>query len=160
MEQGIKTFDTKRQTCIHCNWSKDGIGYVVLQQYCQCSTASTPTCCPNGWQLTFAGSRFTTPTEKQYSPTEGEALAVAWGLNNAKIFVLGCQDLIIITDHKPLLSIVNNRDLGTITNPQILKLKKTLQYSFTILSWQMAEDCRCYLKKSNPKHLNHQYPLP
>ena len=65
VEQGIQTFDTKRQTCIQCNWSKDGTGYVVLQQYCQCSTASTPTCCPNGWQLTFAGSGFTTPTEKQ-----------------------------------------------------------------------------------------------
>ena len=105
VEQGIQTFDTKRQTCIKCDWSKDGIGYVVLQQYCQCGTASAPTCCPNEWQLTFAESRFTTPTEKQYSPTEGEALAVAWGLNSAKMFVLCCQDLIVITDHKPLLSI-------------------------------------------------------
>ena len=33
VEQGIQTFDTKRrQTCIKHNWSKDGIGCLVLQQ--------------------------------------------------------------------------------------------------------------------------------
>ena len=78
MEQGIQTSDTKTQTCIQCNWSKDSTGYVVLQQFCQCSTACAPACCHNGWWLTFAGSRFTTPSEKQYSPTEWEALAIAW----------------------------------------------------------------------------------
>ena len=35
VEQGIQIFDTKRQTYIQCDWSKDGIGYVVLEQYCQ-----------------------------------------------------------------------------------------------------------------------------
>ena len=64
----------------------------------------------------FAGSRFTTPTESRYAPTEGEALAVSWGLNNAKMFVLGCKDLILIADHKPLLNIFNHSDLSTITN--------------------------------------------
>ena len=40
----------------------------------------------------YAGSRFTTPTEAGYSPTEGESLAVAFVLDNARIFVLGCKD--------------------------------------------------------------------
>ena len=41
--------------------------------------------------------------------------------------------LIVITNHKPLLNIFNHRDLSTITNPQLFKLKeKTLQYCFTI----------------------------
>ena len=35
-------------------------------------------------------------TQSRYAPTEGEALAVAWGLNNAKMFVLGCKDLSVI----------------------------------------------------------------
>ena len=61
------------------------------------------------------------------------------------MFVLGCQNLIVITDHKPLLSIFNNRDLCTIMNSQILKLKEnTLQYSFTIpycpSKWHKAAD--------------------
>ena len=77
----------------------------------------TPNCCPQGWHLVFAGSRFTSPTESRYAPTEGEALAVSWGLNNARMFVLGCKDLIVITDHKPLLKIFDHSDLSTITNP-------------------------------------------
>ena len=75
----------------------------------------------------FAGSRFTKPNESRYAPTEGEALVVSWGLNNANVFVLGCKDLIVITNHKPLLNIFDHRDLSTITNPQLFKLKeKTL----------------------------------
>ena len=128
LQQEINSFDTTWHTCIQCDWSKDGIGYVVLQQYCQCPTAIAPTCCPEGWHLVFAGSRFTSPTESCYAPAEGEALAVSWGLNNARMFVLGCKDLIVITDHKPLLKIFNHSDLSTITNPQLFKLKeKTLQ---------------------------------
>ena len=104
-----------------------------------------PTCCPEGWCLVFAGSRFTTPTKSCYAPTEGEALTVSWGLNNANVFVLGCMGLIAITNHKPLLNIFNHRDLSTITNPQLFKLKeKTLQYCFTIQycpgKWHWAAD--------------------
>ena len=42
--------------CIQCDWSKDDIGYVVLQQYYQCPTNTAPACCPDGWHLAFAGS--------------------------------------------------------------------------------------------------------
>ena len=90
-----------------------------------------------GWQLTYTGSRFRTPTEKQYSPTDGEAAASC--LNSAKMSVVGCQYLIVITDHKPLLSIFNNRDLCTIMNPQISKSKEKKntqnQNSFRIFTW-------------------------
>ena len=75
-----------------------------------------------GWQLTCIGSRFRTPTEKQYSPTDGEAAASC--LNSAKMSVVGCQYLIVITDRKLLLSIFNNRDLCTIMSPQISKSKE------------------------------------
>ena len=63
VKQGIHSFDTNRHTCIQCDWSKDGIGYVVLQQYCQCPTNTALTCFPDGWHLVFAGSRFTMHTE-------------------------------------------------------------------------------------------------
>ena len=49
VEHRIQTFDTKRQACMQSDRSKDGISYVVLQQHYQCSTASAPTCCSNGW---------------------------------------------------------------------------------------------------------------
>ena len=44
--------------------------------------------------------------ESRYAPVEGEALAVAYALDHARYFVLGCEDLIIAVDHKPLLSII------------------------------------------------------
>ena len=130
VKHGIHSFDTSRHTCcIQSDWSKDGIGYVVLQQYCQCPANTAPTCCSGGWHLAFAGSRFTTLTESRYAPIEGEALAVAWVLNNAKIFVLGCKHLIVITGHKLLLNIFNHTDLSTITNPRILKPKNASPFS-------------------------------
>ena len=83
-------------------------------------------------KLIYAGSRFTTESESCYAPTEGEALAVAWSLDHAKMFVLGCNNLIVTTDHQPLLGIFSNRDLGSITNPRIQKLKShTLRFRFT-----------------------------
>ena len=49
------------------------------------------------------------------------------------MLVLGCEDLIVATDHLPLLGIFNDQDLGTIVNPRIQDLKgKTLRFRLTI----------------------------
>ena len=60
----------------------------------------------------FAGGRFTHPAESRYAPFEGEALAVVNGLESARHFVLGCDNLVVATDHNPLLGVLNNRHLG------------------------------------------------
>ena len=47
------------------------------------------------------------------------------------MFILGCTDLILAIDHKPLVPILNNRRLDLIKNPHILRFKeKTLMYRF------------------------------
>ena len=90
-------------------------------------------CCDAGWQPVYAGSRFTNPAESRYSPTEGEALAVSWSLKTSRMFTLGCPNLYVITDHKPLLGILNGRDLGSIKNARIRRLKEqTLDFDFKI----------------------------
>ena len=130
--QGIRTFDVKKKTCLQTDWSRNGIGYLLLQQHCSCNS-NQPTCCKEGWQLVFAGSRFTKGAEERYSPTEGEALAVAWSLEHARFFVLGCSNLIVSTDHKPLEGILKDRTLASINNPRILSLKeRTLPYQFKV----------------------------
>ena len=130
---GIKTFDVKRRTCLQTDWSKSGIGYLLLQQHCNCNTAKAPVCCKDGWKLVFAGSRFTIEAESRYSPTEGELLAVTWSLQHARMFVLGCKDLIVSTDHRPLLGILKDRELSTIANPRLFRLKeKTLPFTFNV----------------------------
>ena len=112
------------------DWSKTGIGYWLSQKHCECKT-TIPFCCRTGWKTTLIGSRFTHPAESRYAPIEGEALAVADALNKARYFVLGCPDLIIAVDHKPLLKIFGNRNLEDIPNARIRNLKeKTLRYRF------------------------------
>ena len=134
VKEGVKSFQLGRRTCLQTDWSKQGIGYLLLQKHCSCTDDTNVHCCPEGWRLIFAGSRFTKPAESRYSPTEGEALAVAWGLEHSKMFTLGCTNLVVSVDHKPLLGILNDRDLGNIDNPRLQNLKEhTLKWTFTIV---------------------------
>ena len=87
----------------------------------------------SGWKVTLVGSRFTHTAESRYAPLEGEALAVADALDKARYFVLGCEDLIVAVDHKPLLKIFGDRSLEDIPNPRLRNLKeKTLRYRFRV----------------------------
>ena len=59
---------------------------------------------------------------------------MAYALHQTRYYVLGCADLIVATDHKPLLQILNDRSLTEITNRRLLNLKeKTLAYRFTLV---------------------------
>ena len=133
VEEGVRMFDINRPTCLATDWSKHGLGFLLLQKYCGCDSEG-PYCCNGGWKLVFAGSRFTKPAESRYKAIEGEALAVADSLHKARYFVLGCYNLVIATDHQPLLSIFGDRNLDDIANPRILNLKeKTLRYRFKMI---------------------------
>ena len=62
---------------------------------------------------------------------EGVALAVADAQDKVRYFVLGCQDLTVVVDHKPLLKILGDRSLEDLSNTKLRKLKeKTLRYRF------------------------------
>ena len=133
VKEGIRTFDKSRVTCLATDWSCEGIGFFLLQKYCSC-TDLTPVCCATGWKLVFAGSRFTSGAESRYAPVEGEMLGVAWALDKARHFVLGCPTLIIAVDHKPLIRLLGDKSLEDIPNPRLLNLKeKTLRYSFSMV---------------------------
>ena len=122
IRQGVEIFDTKKRTCLRPDWSKRGIGYFLLQQHCRCSSG-LPDCCPGGWQITLAGSPFLSFAEQRYAAIEGEALAVAWGLEQTKYFTQGCDNLIVVTDHKPLVKIFGDRTLDEISNSRLFRLK-------------------------------------
>ena len=125
-------FDKKKPTCLATDWSKSGIGYCLLQKHCRCRNVK-PFCCKTGWKTILIGSRFTHSSESRYAPIEGEALAVADALERARYFVLGCRDLIIAVDHKPLLKILSDRSLEDIPNNRLRNLKeRTLRYQFRI----------------------------
>ena len=77
VEEGVSTFDVNRVTCLSPDWSKTGMGFLLLQKYCSCPLTKAPVCCPDGWHLVFAGSRFCNDAESGYAPIEGEAAAIA-----------------------------------------------------------------------------------
>ena len=131
IEEGVKIFDPTKPTCLATDWSKTGIGFWLFQKHCHCQPTKLH-CCTTGWKITLVGSRFTHPAESRYAPVEGEALAVAYSLDKSRFFVLGCKDLIIAVNHKPLLQIFGNHSLD-IANPRLRNLKeKTLRYRFTM----------------------------
>ena len=133
IEHGVRIFDKSKPTCLTTDWSKTGVGFWLFQKHCSCTDVK-PFCCRDGWRVTLVGSRFTHPAESRYAPIEGEALAVANALDKARFFVLGCSNLIIAVDHKPLLRIFGDRSLDAISNPRIRNLKeKTLRYRFHMM---------------------------
>ena len=134
VKNGIKSFDTNLPTVLSTDWSKNGIGFCLLQKVCLCEGPITPICCKNGWRITLCNSRFTRESEKNYSPVEGEFLSVCWALEKAKHFVLGCPNLIVAVDHKPLLGLLGDKSLGDIENPRLRRFKeRTLMYNFKMI---------------------------
>ena len=133
ISDGVKSFELGQRTALQTDWCKHGIGYLLLQKHCSCTNKDNVRCCPDGWKLIYAGSQFTKDAETRHKPTEGEALAIAWSLEHSRMFTLGCTDLLISTDHKPLLGIFKDRDLNSIKNPRIQDFKEaTLAWRFTI----------------------------
>ena len=133
VSEGIRHFEVERPTCVATDFSKSGVGFFLMQKWCECKQIH-PRCCNNGWRLCLAGGRFTTPSESRYSPIEGECLAVAVALHKTRHFVLGCPNLIVATDHLPLLGLLNDKELADVHNPRLLNLKeKTLWFRFKVI---------------------------
>ena len=77
---------------------------------------------------------FAHDAEVRYTPIEGEALAVAYVLQQTRYYTQRCTDLIVATDHKPLLGVLNDRSLTDITKRCLFKFKeKTVSYQFEIV---------------------------
>ena len=133
IEHGVEIFDVSLRTCLRPDWSKQGIGYYLSQKHCDCPS-QVPGCCDFGWKVTLVGSRFLHGAEERYAPIEGEALAVAWGLEQTQYFTQGCNNLLIVTDHKPLVKILGDRTLNEISNTRLFRLKqRTLPWQFEIV---------------------------
>ena len=79
IRQGVEIFYLQKRTSLRPDWSCQGIGYFLLQKHCTCPS-NLPDCFDDGWRITLAGSRFLSGAEERYAAIEGEALAIAWGL--------------------------------------------------------------------------------
>ena len=70
------------------------------------------------------GSRFIKPAESCYLPIEGENLGIIWALHQMCYFTLGSSDLVIVTDHKPIVKLFRDRTLKEILNTRLFKMKQ------------------------------------
>ena len=61
---------------------------------------------------------------------ELELLAVTWALNKCNTYLSGMRNFKVVVDHKPLLSILDNKLLNHIETPRLQRLKeKTLRFA-------------------------------
>jgi hypothetical protein len=82
--------------------------------------------------LIMAGSRFLSPAEKNYAVVELELLAIQRAIEKCRLYLAG-TDFTVITDHQPLLGILNRKNLDAINNVRIQRLMaKLLGYSFRV----------------------------
>ena len=105
-----------------------GLGYALKQKH------------GNTWKLVDCNSRFLTETESRYSTIELELLAIAWAVKKCRMYLAGRNHFKIITDHKPLLPIINTKSLADIENPRLQRLReKLISYNFT-LCWKKGAE--------------------
>ena len=48
IKEGIHMFDAAKATCLQTDWSREGIGYLLLQKHCSCEPSNNPSCCTDG----------------------------------------------------------------------------------------------------------------
>ena len=97
-------------------------GYALLQKH------------DNEWRIVAAGSRYLRDVETRYAMVELEAIAILYGVKQCHLYLAGLPHFDVITDHQPLKTIFNKKDLYEIDNDKLMKIKQELQskYVFTV----------------------------
>ena len=93
----IAYFDTHKRSRLIVDGSPKGISAILAQK----DNDST------SYRIISYASRALSPVESRYSQTDIEGLALVWGVEHFRLFLLGA-DFDIITDHKALEAIFNN----------------------------------------------------
>jgi transposase InsO family protein len=121
-------YDQTLPTRLTTDGSRLGIGFVLQQDH------------KGNWRTVQAGSRFLTDTESRYAVVEIELLAVAWAAKKCNVFLAGLPTFTVVTDHNPLIPILNSHRLDEIENPRLQRLRtRLLAYNF-IAKWVKGAD--------------------
>ena len=97
-----------------------GLGFILQQKH------------NDKWLTVQTGSRFLTDAESRYAVIELEMLGVAWSILKCKYFLNGLKHFEIVTDHNPLVPILNSHRLDEIENPRLQRLRtRIMGYNLT-----------------------------
>ena len=146
----VKSFDINKLKYLSTDWSKHGIGFILLQQHCKCPSPLAPQCGNDHWKVMMDGSQFSTDTETRYAPIEGD-------LEFCLVFAVRCPNLLVTVDDKLLSRIFNDCPIESIKNPWMQALKEhTMLYRFSIKhiprALHASADTEC------PASHHHRYP--
>lgn len=118
----LATFNPQLLTILQTDASRlNGIGYALLQDH-------------GGGHLRLVqcGSRFLTDTETRYATIVLEMLATEWAMHKCGYYLRGLQNFEHVTDHCPVIPILNNYTLDAVENQRIQRLKEKLSaFTFT-----------------------------
>ncbi|XP_065182106.1 uncharacterized protein K02A2.6-like [Sycon ciliatum] len=95
-------YDPERPLMVSAHASSYGIGGVLLQKH------------DGDWRPVAYASRSLTKTEQGYAQIEKECLAAVWTCERLDQYLFGAPRFIVQTDHKPLVPLINTRDLDKV----------------------------------------------
>ena len=121
--KSLAHFDPHAETRLETDASRlKGFGYALQQKQ------------DGDWKLVATGSRYLKDVETRYAMVELEALAIHYGIKQCHLYLSGMKHFDVVTDHQPLKTIFNKKDLHEIDNEKLMKIKQDLQsqYVFTV----------------------------
>ena len=95
-------FDVDKPTLITADASSYGLGGALMQQH------------KGVWIPVAYASRTLTAAEIRYAQIEKELLASVWCCEHFRQYLYGGPQFTLHTDHKPLVPLINTRDLGDV----------------------------------------------
>lgn len=119
----LRHYDVHKPLVLACDASPYGLGFVLSHE-------DQP-----GLEAPVAyGSRTMTPTERNYSQTDREALAVVSGVKKFHQYLYG-RHFKIYTDHKPLLGLLHHsKPIPAVLSPRLLRWNLLLgQYDYELV---------------------------
>ena len=125
----LAQYDPSLPTVLHTDASRrKGLGFALLQQHGE------------QWRLVQCGSRFLQDSETRYAIVELELLAVVWAVQKCRLYLLGLSSFNVVTDHQPLIPILNHYTLDMVENPRLQRLKAKLSmYTFNTV-WRKGKE--------------------
>ena len=79
------------------------------------------------------GSQFLSSAEENYAVIELELLAVQWAIQKSRMYLVG-TNFTVITDHQPLVGILNGKNIDAVNNLRIHRImSKLIGYQFKLL---------------------------
>ena len=114
-------YDLTAETVVSADASSFGLGAVVTQLQ------------KNGeWRPVAYNSRSMSDAEKRYPQIDKEALAVTWACERFSDLLIG-MTFKIETDHKPLISLLGNKDLD-ILPPRVQRFRiRLMRFNYNIV---------------------------